>query len=153
MVITNSVKIEKSKFFKILLVRYLKTRWPLYGSVILIATLVSQKESFDGGDEFFLILFLLYPILIVIQYWRWVNSSENKIFLTERKYEIDENKITGITDENNYSIIEKEHFIKSDIVLNTYLLYISKTQFLYFPFDAFKSIEDQKWFENNYFKQ
>lgn len=153
MIQTHTISLEKSKFLKILLLRYLKTRWPLYGSVFLLAIFISQKSTPDSMDKFFLILCLLYPLMIVFQYWRWVNAKDNQIFLVDRSYDIDGDKITGRTDANNFSIVEKSNFIKTDTLLNTYLLYVSKSQFFYFPFDSFKTEEDRLWFEGNYVKR
>ena len=103
-------------------------------------------------DQVFPAIFFSYPILIVIQYWQWVNLAENKAFLTERTYEITDGQVTGNTDDNNYSTIEQTNFIKSDTILNTYVLYVTKNQFFFFPFDSFNSEEDRSWFEEIYSK-
>ena len=150
MIRTNPTRLSKQQFLKLLLIRYAKKRWWLLGIMLVFFALIASRHALERIDYIFLVMFASYPILIVIQYWRWVNSSENKAFLMQRTYEISEDQITGKIDDNNFSTIEKANFIKSDTILNTYLLYVSKGQFFFFPFDSFQSKEDQIWFEDNY---
>ena len=150
MIQTNPASLSKKQFFQILLVRYVKNRWWLIALMLIFFISIASKEHLERMDLAFLAMFAFYPILIVIQNRQWVNSKENKIFLIERIYEIEEDRITGKTNENNFSTTEKSNIIKSDTILNTYLIYISKSQFFYFPFDSFQSDEDRIWFEDNY---
>lgn len=150
MIKTKTVRLSKNKFLGIILLRYLKRRWYLILAVLLLGLFISQKEHPEKIDIFFISICFLYPLLIIIQFWTWVNSKQNKIFLTDRMYEIDEDKITGRTNSISFSTVEKKHFIKNDLILKTYLLYISKGQFFYIPLDSFESEQDRIWFEQNY---
>lgn len=96
---------------------------------------------------FFPLFAIIYPALIVIQFWKYVTSKDNKLLLLERFYEIDNEKINGIIDRETYSPIKLDHFIKADLVRNTYLLFVSKNQFIFIPVDAFESHQDREWFE------
>ena len=150
MIQTKPTSLSKKQFFQLLIVRYVKNKWWLLALMLIFFALIASREVLDRTDFVFLMMFASYPLLIVIQFWLWVNSKENKIFLIERTYEIEEGMIIGKIDKNNFSTTEKSNIIKSDTILNTYLLYLSKNQFFYFPFDSFQSEEDRIWFENNY---
>lgn len=150
MIHTKPTSLSKKQFFQLLIVRYVKNKWWLLALMLIFFGLIASREVLERTDFVFLVMFASYPLLIVIQFWLWVNSKENKIFLIERTYEIEEGMIIGKIDENNFSTTEKSNIIKSDTILNTYLLYLSKNQFFYFPFDSFQSEEDRIWFENNY---
>lgn len=150
MIKTKTVRISKNKLLAIILLRYLKRRWYLILTVLLLGLVISQKENPEQIDLFFISICFLYPLLIIIQFWIWVNSKQNKIFFTDRMYEIDEDKISGRTDSISFSTVEKKHFIKNDLILKTYLLYLSKGQFFYIPLDSFESEQDRIWFEQNY---
>ncbi|WP_109830536.1 hypothetical protein [Reichenbachiella versicolor] len=150
MIQTNPITLSKEQFFKLLLVRYIKQKWWLLTIMLIFVVSIASQDVLERTDFIFLAMFISYPLLIVFQLWRWVNSDENKAFLTERIYCVNDSLITGKTDENNFSTVEKNNLIKSEIILGTYLLYITKNQFFYLPFSSFQSEEDRIWFENNY---
>ena len=60
---------------------------------------------------------------------------------------MDNDKIITVIDEDTHSTIKIEHFIKLELISNTYLLFIAKNQFIYVPLNAFKNNEDRAWFE------
>ncbi|GEC71762.1 hypothetical protein FFL01_13010 [Flavobacterium flevense] len=94
----------------------------------------------------------IYPLLIIFQYWRFANSGDNKIFLLERNYEIDDEKIIGNLSDGTSSTIMNNHLIKTIQLKNAYLLYISKLQFIYIPKDSFITEQDKDWFEKEIVK-
>lgn len=153
MITTKKVKLTAKELFSIFMIRYLKKRWWLIAWIWILAIIL----GFDGiGDSFevFLIVFaVIYPILLGVQFWRYVTSKDNRLLLLERFYEIDNEKINGIIDEDTYSPIKLEHFIKVDLIRKTYLLYIAKNQFIYIPINSFETDSDREWFENEIIKQ
>lgn len=147
-IITNKVQLTAKELFKIYLSRYIKRRWWVY-AVILLAIIFLSIDGFEDSFEVFVVVFgIVYPILLCIQLWRYVKSKKNKIIFLERHFEIDDNKICGIIDKDTYSPIKLEHFIKVERVRDAYLLFISKNQFIYIPFDAFQNASDKDIFEN-----
>ena len=153
MITTKKFKLDTKEYFNILLIRYIKRRWWSFILLLIIATYILLKGKTDSFDNFMLMLVIIYPILIVLQFWRYANSKDNKIFLVERYYEIDNDAITGIVDNNAPSSIKLEYIIKFDTIKQYYLLYISKHQFLCIPIDSFKSNTDKEYFENEIIKK
>ncbi len=88
----------------------------------------------------------------MLQLWKNVSSAKNKMWRIERYYEIFDDKINVIMDEDASSSIKINHFIKVVVIRQTYLLFISKNQYIYIPFSLFKSNEDREWFESEFVK-
>ena len=153
MITTARIKLTSKKLFEILISTYLKKRWWLLAwiwALIVILLLDTNKDTM----ELFLILFLiLFQALLVIQFLRYAYSKENKVFLLERYYEIDNNMITGIMEDGTSQPIKTEHFIKVIQTSKYYLLYIAKSQFIYLPVDSFLNPNDKEWFENEIIKK
>ena len=153
MITTKKVKLTPKELFSILILRYIKKRWWLFIWIWVLALILGLDGINDSFDIFFIVFAIVYPILLLIQFWRYVTSKDNKILLLERYYEIDNEKINGIIDQDTYSPIKLEHFIKVDLIRKTYLLYIAKNQFVYIPIDSFESDSDRQWFENEIIKK
>lgn len=153
MITTKKVKLTPKELFSILILRYIKKRWWLFVWIWVLAIILGLKEQHDYFDKFFIAFAIIYPILLIIQFWRYVVSKDNKLLLLERYYEIDSEKINGIIDKDTYSPIKLEHFIKADLIRKTYLLYIAKNQFIYIPIDSFENDSDKEWFKNEIIKK
>ena len=139
--------------FLILILRYLKKRWWLIAWMWVLAIAFMISGNNDSFDVFIIVFAIIYPILLMIQYWRYATSKDNKLMLLERYYEIDGEKIKGIIDQDTISLIKTEHFIRVDLIRNTYLLYIAKNQFIYIPIDSFETDADREWFESEIIKR
>jgi len=148
MIKTKRFKYPSKELFNILMLRYTKKRWWLFAWIWVLTIIMIVVDSQDSFNYFLMGFSIVFPVLLVIQTWRYVNSNSNKLLLLERYYEIDNDKINGIIDEDTHSTIKLEHFIKVEFIRNTYLLFIAKNQFVYIPVDSFESIEDRKWFES-----
>jgi len=153
MITTKKVKITPRELFLILIIRYLKKKWWLFAGLWLLAIYFAADGINDPVQMFFLLFAIIFPVLILIQHWLYVASKDNKIMFLERYYEIDNERINGIIDHDTYSPIKIDHFIKVDMIRNTYLLYVSKNQFLYIPIDAFENDTDREWFEKRYYQE
>jgi hypothetical protein len=153
MITTKKVKLTPKELFSILILRYIKKRWWLFVWIWVLAIILGLKQQHDYFDTFFIVFAIIYPILLIIQFWRYVVSKDNKLLLLERYYEIDSEKINGIIDKDTYSPIKLEHFIKADLIKKVYLLYIAKNQFIYIPIDSFENDSDREWFENEIIKK
>jgi hypothetical protein len=153
MIKTKKVKLTPKDLFLILTLRYIKKRWWLFAWIWIIAIILASDGMNDSFDMFFIAVAIIYPIWLAIQFWRYVTSKDNRLFLLERYYEIDNEKINGIIDQDTYSPIKLDHFIKVDLIRRTYLLYMAKAQFIYIPIDSFESDSDREWFENEIVKK
>jgi len=153
MIKTKKIKLTPKELFAILIQRYLMQRWWLIAWIWILAIIVRLQDKYDYFAYFLIVFAIAFPILIVIQFWKYAKSKDNKIMLLERHYEIDTEKINGIIDQDTYSPIKLEHFIKVVMIRKTYLLYIAKSQFIYIPIDSFESESDREWFENEIIKK
>lgn len=153
MIKTKKIKLTPKELFAILIQRYLMQRWWLIAWIWILAIIVRLQDKYDYFAYFLIVFAIVFPILIAIQFWKYAKSKDNKIMLLERHYEIDTEKINGIIDQDTYSPIKLEHFIKVVMIRKTYLLYIAKSQFIYIPIDSFESESDREWFENEIIKK
>ena len=154
MIKTKRVKLTPRELFLILILQYLKKRWWLFAWILILAIIMLGLDGIGDSFKIFFILFTITcPILIVIQFWMHVVSKDNKIMFLERHYEIDNEKINGIIDQDTYSPVKLDYFIKVDFIRKTYLLYIAKNQFIYIPANSFESDADREWFDNEIVKK
>ena len=151
MIKTKRVKLTPKDLFLILILRYIKKRWWLLVLLWISAIILGLLET--ANSLVFIVLAIIYPFVLMIQFWAYVKSKDNKSFFFERHYEIDNEKINGVIDQNTFSIRNLEHFIKVEFIQKTYLLFFSKNQFMYIPADSFESDADREWFDNEKVKK
>lgn len=149
MIKTNKIKLTTSSVFATLLKIYWRKRWWFIILMILMGMIVFTTGQRDPNSVFIISFTILYPLLIVFQYWRFANSKENKSFLLEREYEIFDDRIIANLSDGTTSTILTEHLVKYVKLKNDYLLYLSKIQFIYLPNEAFKTESDKSWFKEN----
>ncbi len=153
MITTNNIKLTSKKIFEILMMTYLKRRWWLFAWIWGLAIIILLKDNKESLDVFLIIFTIVFPFVLVIQYWRFAYSNQNKLFLLGRYYEIENDIITGIMEDGTSQPIKTEHFIKVITSSKYYLMYIAKSQFIYVPFESFKNSSDKDWFENEIIKK
>ena len=150
---TEKFALTIQDYFKMLIVIYLKRRWWMISLTIFMGFLFLLKNEKESLDYFFIFFGFFYPIIILIQYWRFASSRENSLFLIERYYEISEDELIGKLSDGSESTIKKANFIKSIELKSYYLLYISKSQFVYIPKKAFINQDDEDFFITEYFNK
>lgn len=151
MIKTKKFQLTKKEYFLFLTRILLKKRWWLFAFILLISISILFSENRDSSDIFLVVFGFTYPILILFQYWRFVNSKENKIIFAEREHEIFPDRIISRMGEISESTIPVQNFIKVFELKDLYLLYISKGQTLFFPKRVFETAEDENWFRNEVF--
>lgn len=148
MITTHPIKLTSKKLFEISIMTYIKRKWWLFVWIWGLAIILLMNKNKDSFDIFLILFCILFPLLLIIQFWRYAYSKQNKIFLLERYYEIEPDMITGIMQDGTSQPIKIEHFIKVIKSSKYYLMYIAKAQFIYVPFDSFKTPSDKEWFDN-----
>ncbi|MCB0402144.1 MAG: YcxB family protein [Flavobacteriales bacterium] len=148
MISTNPITLNSKEFFQILITVYFRKRWWFLSLLLLLAVFYLFTSINLGSFRYFFITFsVVYPLLIIYQYWAFANSSKNKIFFLEKHYDIDTETLTGHVADGTQSTIKISHFVNVVTLKHCYLLYLSKSQFTYIPFASFKTPEDRIWFE------
>lgn len=151
MIVTEKITLTNKELFKILITSYLKKRWWLVAWIwVMIVLLLFLKQGDSFGYFIVVALFLLQAVM-VYQYWRFAN--DNKRFLQERRYEIESDKIVVIAMDGTSVPIEARYFISAETTNKYYLLYTSRTEFIYLPGCSFKRTEDREWFEREIIKR
>jgi hypothetical protein len=153
MIRTERFALTSQDYFKIILTTYLKKRWWIISLLLLFGLLFSLRNEKDSFEYFLMLFAFFYPIIVLISFWRYSKSKDNKLFLVERFYEISDDSLTGILSDGSVSIIKKDNFIKTVELRKYYLLYISKNQFVIFPKRAFINQQDKDWFRLEYIKK
>jgi hypothetical protein len=145
MIVTEQIKLTSKELFSILITAYLKKRWWLVAWIWVMIILLLLRENNDSFGYYIAAALLFLQVIMIFQ--NWMDANNSITFLQERHYEIDSDKIVGITIDGSSTSFEVRHFLSVIKTSKYYLLYISKVDFLYFPTYSFKSIEDKEWFE------
>ena len=151
MIKTKKFNLTKKEYFSFLIRILLKRRWWLFALIYVMTFMILFKDEKDSSDDFFIVFGVLYPLIILLQYWRLAYSKENKIIFKERQYEIFSDRIIAYMGEISEGTIDNQNFIKVFELKDLYLLYISKGQCFYFPKRIFESKDDENWFRNEIF--
>lgn len=125
----------------------MRKRWWLIAWIWVMIVILLVRENNDSFAYVIAAALVLLQGIIAYQYWGYANSKENASYLQDRHYEIDSDKIVGITVDGTSTSIEVRNFISVMKTSNYYLLYTTKTEYIYLPINSFKSTEDKEWFD------
>lgn len=149
MITTEKINLDKKLFFKILVTNSFKKRIWMFLILWLISIFIISKETKSAFDIYILVISIALPLYYILWFWRFSHSDENRIFFLERYYTINEEEFIGYLNDGNHNTLKNEYFIRYLKLYNSYLLYISKSQFIYIPETSFKNSNDLNWFKNN----
>jgi len=146
MIKTKLYSISKNDYFKIAVQLRLRKSWPIYALTLLLVIYFFNRYGEDTFATFFVIYgIILIPGMIAYLYY-WTHSNENKIVFLPRQLAFDEEKISA-TVEGAISEIPIKFITKIVRLKNFWLIYISKSQFVFIPKDAFETDSDKDEFE------
>jgi len=145
MIVTERIKLTNKELFRILIKSYLKKRWWVIAWIWAMIAIILFRENSDSFGYF--IVAALVFLQGIMAYQHWMDANNNTPFLQERHYEIDSDRIVGITADGISTPFEVQLFLSVMKTSKYYLLYTSKIDFLYLPVCSFKSTEDKDWFE------
>jgi hypothetical protein len=146
MITTKNIQLTPKKYFSIMINRYIRQRWWLYAFLWLITILLSLIKV-DMFTIFMLCFSVLYPLAIIFTYKRYAKSNDNKIAFIEKHYQIDETTLTSYLSDGTSGTIKLQNIIKTVKAKDCFLLFISKGQFYYFPYNSFNSEDDFQTFK------
>ena len=147
MIITEKIKLTTKELFNILIANYLKKRWWLLLWIWVMIVILLLRERHDNFGYFIVAALIALQLIILFQYWGYAKSKDNKQLLQERYYEIDSDRINGITADGKATSLEVIDFISVAKTSKYYMLYTTKTDYIYISANSFKSAEDKEWFE------
>ena len=142
---TSEIKLSEKDYFKLLTKKYFKKmKWWLLGPLIPLIIHLWAKGTLNLGDYLFCLVILLIPIYVIIYFYRFANSKENKSATLGHTYQFTEDEVYTFIEDGSRSVIKLSNFIKVYRTEQLALLYLNKVSFLYLPKSAFN---DTKNFE------
>ena len=148
MITTHKIALDQKTFFNILLRLNFKPKTQiLYVIAFILAIVWLVIMPYQKQLYLLLIAVVLFPILIVFLTWRTSRNKMNQHFMTSRYYTISDGEITAHLndgEEERFSIVRPTRVVRTK---NYYLLFTTAIEFLYIPYDAFRSTGDREWFE------
>jgi len=148
MIKTQEIKLTANEFFRLILSIYLKKRWWLLAWIWILIIILLFSGRIGPVEIILLAIILLFQVIIVAQYWIYAHSKDNRIYLLSRHYEMDTDQVVELMEDGTTSTIRTERFIRVMKTPRYYLLYVARNEYIYLPLDAFASLADQEWFEN-----
>jgi len=148
MIKTQEIKLTANEFFRLILSIYLKKRWWLVAWIWVLIIILLFSGNIGFIEIILLALILLFQLVIIAQYWFYAHAKDNRLYLLSRYYEIDADRIVETMEDGTSSIIKNERFIKVMKTSGYYLLYVARNEYVYLPVDAFESLSDREWFED-----
>ncbi|MEP0265557.1 YcxB family protein [Dokdonia sp.] len=144
---THPFRLEKARYFSLLLQLYARRKWYLIVLIIGVLALYIPKASSDSVAGVFVLFGLLYFPLIIFRFYRWVYSKENANYFIESQLTVEDSFLYFKDINGNESKINTSSFVKVGQTEKEYLLYVSQNNFSYIPKAAFKTDEDREHFE------
>jgi hypothetical protein len=145
---TNDFNISKFDMFKILVRSHLKKRWWLVLFLLFYMLIYNKGKVFDNVYLVLLLLMIFSPIVTYIYFYI---SDAYKHLFKQRYFEIDiENeKMTLYSIDGNSKSFMFKNVLKFEKTKKYYIFYITRFEFVYFPYDCFVSNIDKEIFEKN----
>jgi YcxB-like protein len=151
MITTTAFAPTKTDLFKVLITRYFKKKWWLFALMIVggsFSTFVSHRKD-PSASIFILVMGIVLPLAICLTFLRYLSSKDNKALYLSRHYSMDFDNINVVLEDGSTSSVKIGNFNKWERIAESYLIYITKSQYYIIPMSSFKSSEDLKWFEVN----
>lgn len=153
MIRTREIELTSDEFFYLLVTIYIKKRWMLLVWVVLLIFILLLTMNIGSVEYVLILLILVFHAILMLQYWIYAHSKASRVYLLPRYFEIDTQHIVERIEDGSSAIMKTDQFIKVMKTGKSYLLFIAKNEYVYLPFDAFKSISDREWFENEIVKK
>jgi hypothetical protein len=155
MIETEKYSQSPKTYFNIVLKTRIKKRGWLYGLIILLGLihlylyLINDVES----SIVWAIFCFLYPLFIYIYLYRFSYSKDQREFLDEKQLFFDAEKIKIVENDGGQGEFPYSRINRVKTEKDFWMLYISKSQFIYVPKNIFYTEADCKEFEQNILNQ
>jgi hypothetical protein len=153
MIWTRKVEMTGDEFFYLLLTIYFKKRWIMLIWIWLLIFVLLFSSRINLLQYMLVGILVLTQLILIIQYWVYAHSKDNRIYLLPRYFEITEEQIVEWMDDGTSSAIKVERFIRVMRTGKCYLLFVAKNEYVYLPFSSFESEADMEWFNSEIVKK
>lgn len=150
MITTREITLDPKTFFRLLLgLNFrLKTRI-LYGIAAVLAIAWIIMYPYQKQIWLLLAAVCLFPLVTVFLTWRTAHNKMNRSFTVPRSYTIGDAQITAHLPDGQEELFDIAHIHRVNRTRHYYLLFTTPIEFIYLPYDAFRSEADREWFEQN----
>ncbi len=148
MIQTRKIELTSDEFFYLLLAIYLKKRWWMLAWVWISVFILLFLANISSLEYLLIAFIILFQAGLVVQYWIYAHSRENRIYLLSRYFEIDPDQVVEHMEDGTSSTIKVERFVKVMKTGKFYLLFLARNEYVYLPVTAFESTSDLEWFES-----
>jgi hypothetical protein len=148
MIRTRIIELTGDDFFYLLLAIYLKKRWLILSCIWILIFMLVLSARISSVEYLLISLLIVFQLALVVQYWLYAHSKDNRIYLLPRFFEIDSQQIVERMDDGTSSTIKTERFVRVMSTGKCYLLFVAKNEYVYLPFNAFENTSDREWFES-----
>jgi uncharacterized membrane protein len=153
---THPFELDRKQYFRLNIRQYIFKRKKLY-ILILIALSIAGFLGYITDlfkDPFFLSLFgvalgllALLIIIVPLNFYYYAKTPKNNLFFTKRTMEWNNERMKVVLEDGSLSELKLNTILEIQQFPDYYLIYISKHQFYYLPFNAFKSNDDHQAFQ------
>ena len=150
MITTREITLDPKTFFRVLLSLNfrLKTRI-LYAIAAVLAIVWIIIYPYQKQLYLLLAAVCLFPLVIVFLTWRTAHNKMNRSFTVPRSYTIGDTQITAHLPGGQEELFDIAHIHRVNRKRHYFLLFTTPVEFIYLPYDAFRSEADREWFEQN----
>jgi|LauGreDrversion4_2_1035121.scaffolds.fasta_scaffold593322_1 hypothetical protein len=141
-VTTKKYQLQSSKYVGIATKALIRKDWKWAGIPLLILILGFILPGFWWWFSFALAVPLLYLIFWWIQFAGFTQHEAGKMFFYKMSYQIDGKQVLLMVDAKHGMPLEWKNIKNVYKLKDAYLLSLSKAQFIYLPFEIFKSEAD-----------
>ena len=142
---TKKYQLTSSKYIGLATKLLIKKEWKYFGIPLALLILgIVFSSAFWWFFTFMLLVPGVYLIFWWIQFAGFTQHEAGKMFFYKMSYEIDSRQLLLKIDLKHGMPVEWKNFKKAIVTKDAYILTMSKAQFIYLPFDIFRSEADIK---------
>jgi hypothetical protein len=144
---TTKFQFPKSLYFSILL----KSALSRNGWIILLVFSMAVYQGVKGINSTILVLGALplaFFLYLVIRCWIHASSKKNELFYKERFFEIDDEYLVSFLEDGTTNKIKINNIARVVKKGQCYRLFLTRKQFIYIPFNAFRTKGDINRFDS-----
>ena len=90
---------------------------------------------------------VVIPLLIAVLLLRAAYDTGNTLAFATRRFEFDDEFVKSFMPDGSQTHLRYSHVTRAYKSASSYILLISKTQYMFIPYDSFKSEDDRHEFE------
>jgi len=144
---TKKYQLTSSKYIGLATKALINREWKFFGIPLLLVILGFIFGEYAWFFSFALAIPSLYILFWIVQFAGFTQHESGKMFFYKMSYEIDSRQVMLKMDSKHGMPVDFKSFTGAFKTKNAYVLTMSKAQFIYLPFNIFKSEGERKMTE------